>query len=1041
MNSFAPSARPSSTRWQHPFVDVFKTFGTDASTGSSLVGDIRGDVSEELDRDICKRVFRVQGSVSANNFIELPSSKANAKSLGLTGEYVYLQVKPIEMKFFLIHLDFLVGGGNRIRITLSNIYSEAKGSYHNVQCPCHLPDQWTVVRLYVPSALTLCRSAPVHAFTLRAIQLCASLCVRNIFTSDRCYCTKTAPREMLGELQPSGGRAYDWAWLDVPTTSFRPSINTEDLTTTLLEVTAAEAGEMISQKSFQSTKEILENNQTKFRERKAGFTAETVGCENSLPDPFMAISKYTAVIPPTRRISSIELPGRFAVFVRCVGVTSPDIGQGDFSETSFSPEINADQESALQSRKLGSTQIVTSTSLALTLFDPDRLSDMSNPNADTEEDRRCYFGHSRPITLLESSDDARWLASVQGPADPSNEVSGRKMDGSEPPVLRLWHSDHEGLRCVSVVPCPAFFRIRAVSFDPQAQYLASAGQDLKGLQQMMVWDISKAIGGHVKLIARQASEWDIDCLRFSPFESLHLVSCGKENIRFWRAKDGHMPGRSVVLNSLARQSHFTAIAFEFNRMGHSYFLGESQAEHVRMFVATSDGKVLKLSYRDRKVLEAYQLHAEAITWMCANEGFVVTASVDRYVRVWPLDFKSYYLQAIHDSSVVGVDITPDGLKVLCSTADGSVGMLDMKSHHYKLLLKTHSSVIVDAAISEYYNELATVSKDGTLKVWSLPTMNQTHEFQIADDEPTAISFHLGKQHLIAVAFVSGTVRIFDVDVPTLLAERRCHATTVLGVTFAGSISSSDASYLISSDVSGALAMLKEPGFDVVNCPEKSLCSRPPSLCKVIYSTSTRLLQYSDPRSALLLELPSLELVRKLRLPGTATVACMAFSNAGNFAALGAADSRIYVFEAKKGKLLCCCSLNTPPLCALAMFEMTDDKPSLLVAATEDQLLRVSQLRSFTSIATDDNLTADEARTVDAEFEQCFLGHASSPSRLLYRHSLLFSLSSSEIIAWEVARLPFEHLQKNERSQQERPEGQRTVTFTDSKESDGSSSEQ
>ncbi|CAE8631763.1 unnamed protein product, partial [Polarella glacialis] len=117
-------------------------------------------------------------------------------------------------------------------------------------------------------------------------------------------------------------------------------------------------------------------------------------------------------------------------------------------------------------------------------------------------------------------------------------------------------------------PFPTLSVIRAVAFDPPANYLAIAGQDLQGRQCLMVFDMSRALGGSVSLEAKQTSaDWDIDCLRFSPFEQLHLVSCGRESIRFWRVKDGHLPGRSVVLSSLARQSHFTSLAFEFNRMG------------------------------------------------------------------------------------------------------------------------------------------------------------------------------------------------------------------------------------------------------------------------------------------------------------------------------------------------------------------------------------------------------------------------------------------------------------------------------------------
>ncbi|CAE8698561.1 unnamed protein product, partial [Polarella glacialis] len=160
--------------------------------------------------------------VSSNNFIQLPSSKADMKTLDLTGEYIYLQVKPLDMNFFTIHLDFIVSGGNRFRVTLSNLFTEVKTTYHSVQCPYHLPNRWTIVRLHAPSALFAGAQGQQHAFALKSLQLCSSLYVRNVFTSDRCYTSESAPRDMIGEFasasasSSSAARFYDWAWMDVP---------------------------------------------------------------------------------------------------------------------------------------------------------------------------------------------------------------------------------------------------------------------------------------------------------------------------------------------------------------------------------------------------------------------------------------------------------------------------------------------------------------------------------------------------------------------------------------------------------------------------------------------------------------------------------------------------------------------------------------------------------------------------------------------------------------------------------------------------------
>jgi hypothetical protein len=82
---------------------------------------------------IGRKVYKIVGSISASNYIQLPDVKTSSKkTLGLTGRYnnliiiiryVYLEILPIANKFFSIHLDFNVGDEeNPYRFTLSNLF-------------------------------------------------------------------------------------------------------------------------------------------------------------------------------------------------------------------------------------------------------------------------------------------------------------------------------------------------------------------------------------------------------------------------------------------------------------------------------------------------------------------------------------------------------------------------------------------------------------------------------------------------------------------------------------------------------------------------------------------------------------------------------------------------------------------------------------------------------------------------------------------------------------------------------------------------------
>jgi len=105
--------------WQHPFVSVFALCETDSWRHVAKQGDVvsvlvrlgrfqsprvpRGHCKRRpqapvvrsrtpvQDKTIGKRVFRLTGTVPAANFIQLP--KTRSQSLGLTGRFLYLEVR------------------------------------------------------------------------------------------------------------------------------------------------------------------------------------------------------------------------------------------------------------------------------------------------------------------------------------------------------------------------------------------------------------------------------------------------------------------------------------------------------------------------------------------------------------------------------------------------------------------------------------------------------------------------------------------------------------------------------------------------------------------------------------------------------------------------------------------------------------------------------------------------------------------------------------------------------------------------------------
>ena len=101
---------------------------------------------------------------------------------------------------------------------------------------------------------------------------------------------------------------------------------------------------------------------------------------------------------------------------------------------------------------------------------------------------------------------------------------------------------------------------------------------------------------------------------------------------------------------------FTDLAFE---TGASVALLNSR--HV--YVASVSGCIYQIDYEAHRLDAVYQLHAGAINSVAVSEGFAITGSDDKVVRVWPLDFSDFFLEAEHETPVTSVATSVDGLQV------------------------------------------------------------------------------------------------------------------------------------------------------------------------------------------------------------------------------------------------------------------------------------------------------------------------------------------------------------------------------------------
>lgn len=169
--------------YQHPFVDVFKTFKVFEYKDAEK---IKG-ATESVNKAIRRKVLQLKDSS-----IQIPSPKSSLHSLGLTGKFIYIQLLATPQPFS-IHFDYLVDAKHVTRLSFSNVFKSPQVSNTvNLQIPLQLSEKWTVVCVHAMKLLEthrVCKAGSKSA-AMRSLQVCGNVGVRGVYTSDIEYTVK-----------------------------------------------------------------------------------------------------------------------------------------------------------------------------------------------------------------------------------------------------------------------------------------------------------------------------------------------------------------------------------------------------------------------------------------------------------------------------------------------------------------------------------------------------------------------------------------------------------------------------------------------------------------------------------------------------------------------------------------------------------------------------------------------------------------------------------------------------------------------------------
>ncbi|XP_065191135.1 WD repeat-containing protein 90-like isoform X2 [Sycon ciliatum] len=767
------------------FVNVFRHCQVEQWKRSSKVGD----VTQLMDKTVKSTVHRIAGAVPAANYIQVP--RTSSQSLALTGRYLYVLFRPLPNRFFVIHVDLVVAQEQiAVRVSLGNVFRAFKATHTWLQLPiscagAHVsPDKITSASNAAPANPTrwtlmcvdcqqLLQTYLNRQFShVKSIRICANQLVKNFFSSD-----------------------FDYDHLALKSHSVSRKLR--------------QAGERMP----------LPREMSFFL--KSGDTWNKHYDYVRIPD---LIQDTPAVQPQPGKLKSI-LPEEVldimdARGTRPVGVsTTADVRV--FAEDGAKPHVTVHRHESKQAKETTGHDEVPARKqpTALKCLEPDPILHLkkvvgfgggTNQEVCWSKDGvHVYYPCHAVVVVLDISTQQQYH--LVGHSDKIscmaiNYATTILATGQQGPMpaVRLWD--------LASQQCKAVFKahhcgLHSLSMSYNGGMLCGVGRDAHHKQMVVVWNTEQAsVDGRTEVIAQTSTDFDIRRMKIAAFDDTRMVSCGRENIRFWRVRNGELRSAPVNLGS-----HHGVVVNDVEFEGVTGRCLDDPCQQ-KIFACTSTGLVLQINYRQLKVERVFQVSSPAtgpaaagpnsgILSICVNQAFAATGSADGFLRLWPLDFSHVFLEAEHEASVSALSISADGLKVVCGTTGCQLGIINVESRTYKTLTRANTDSIQSAALSLDGKWLATGSRDGVVCVWDARSLQQLYTFLAPMDMPLKVAFH-PRHQCIAVGYRSGFLRLYHTKATSVVAEHRCNSSPVTGVVFVPS-----GRRLIVSHQDGTLALL------------------------------------------------------------------------------------------------------------------------------------------------------------------------------------------------------------------------------------------
>ncbi|XP_054992986.1 WD repeat-containing protein 90 isoform X5 [Sorex araneus] len=405
--------------------------------------------------------------------------------------------------------------------------------------------------------------------------------------------------------------------------------------------------------------------------------------------------------------------------------------------------------------------------------------------------QRHWLGHAEEVSTLALSHNAQLLASASG-CRPSP-IRGRCQ-------IRVWDIPEGSCR---QLPEHHEAAVQALAFSPNDRLLASLGDNSD--RTLALWSVATA-----ELLAAVPLPEPMHGVAFSPWDAGQLVCVGQGAPTFWPLP--HLDAGTAL------QVHRESLSAE---VGAAELTSLCFGAEPLLYCGSSTGRVCVWDTRARRCFLAWQADEGEIGLLQCSGTWLVSGSSSRRLRLWAVGAVLELWQAgvaVRSGSLaMEQELSLDGAVVsavfhesmdmgVVGTTAGTVWFVSWAEGSNTRLISGHSSQVNEVTFSPNEAQCATCADDGSVRVWSLASLELLVQFQVLDQSCLCVAWSppscgRAQEQQLAAGYGDGTLRVFSISHTAMELKVQPHSAALTTIAF-----SANGQTILSGDRTGLVAV-------------------------------------------------------------------------------------------------------------------------------------------------------------------------------------------------------------------------------------------